>query len=129
MVDLKNYRLFSAIFINYMEGLKGFLLIESENGVIPIELKEEDLNFLTFYPNVMKKLTDGKSLYLKAFNAYLGKEETVGPYCEHQIFVSEYDSENIDFYELIANLESRIKKGNVNVRKLSKLGIYYNEVN
>ena len=126
MTNLRDCYLFSAIFINYSEGLKGCLLIESENGVIPIELKEEDLNFLTFYPNIMEKLINGRLLYLKGFNVYLGKKETFGPYCEHEIFISEYDSENINFYELIANLESKIEKRESNVRKLSKLGIYYN---
>lgn len=127
MIDLKNYYLFGSIYINYREGLKGSILLEDENGVIPIELKEEDLTFISFYPNIMKKLIDGKELYLKAFNGYLGTEETMGPYCEQKIFVSEYDDENASLSELIINLENKIEKGKSNVRKLSKIGIYYSE--
>lgn len=92
-----------------------------------MELKSEDLNFIAFYPNLMKKLINGEKLYLKSFKGYLGREETVGPYCEEKIFVSEYDSTNIDLLELISDLDNKIKKEKTKIRKLSKLGNHYSE--
>lgn len=55
IIDLKKYYSFGTIFMNYKEGLKGCILLENENGIIPIELNEKDLNFIAFYHNIMQK--------------------------------------------------------------------------
>jgi len=125
MIDLGKDYLSGTIFINYDEGLKGCVLLENKNGIVPVELKDKDLKFITFYPNIMQQLMNGKKIYFKDFTGYLGREEFEGPYGEQTVFISEYESVNTIFSELMINLENKIKNKKTNVRKLSKLGGYY----
>ena len=127
MEKLKQYYLLVPIFISYNNGLKGSILIESKDGIIPIELTSEDLDFITKYPNIMGKLMNGESLYLKGSKGYIGKKEYIGPYGEEEVFSSEYSSENIGINELMIGLEDSIQSGDIKRMQLSKLGNHYNE--
>lgn len=127
MEKLKQYYLLGPTFISYNNGLKGCVFLESEKGVVPIELNSEDLDSITKYPNIMERLMNGECLYLKGSKGYIGKKEYIGPYGEEEVFSTEYSSENIGISELIIGLENSIKKRDIKRMQLSKLGIYYNE--
>ena len=126
-MEIKTILFIRPTFISYNNGLKGCIFLESGKGVVPIELNSVDLDFITKYPNIMEKLMNGESLYLKGSKGYMGRKEYIGPYGEEEVFSSEYSSENIGINELIMGLENSIKKGDTKVMQLSKLGIYYNE--
>ena len=118
MIDLQKKYLLGATFISYNEELKGCILLESKDGIIPLELKVSDLQFLTSYPNIMIQLKKGKKLFVKAHQVYLGEEKKEGPYSEQATFISQYYSKNPDFNELIVSLENDIKNEKINVKKL-----------
>ena len=127
MEKLKQYYLLAPIFISYSNGLKGSILIERKDGIIPVELTIEDLDFITKYPNIMEKLKNGESLYLKGSKGYIGKKEYIGPYGEEEVFSSEYSNQNIGINEIIIGLEGSIQNGDIKRKQLSKLGSYYSE--
>lgn len=129
MEKLKQYHLLGSTFISYNNGLKGCVFLESEKGVVPIQLNSEDLDSITKYPNIMERLMNGESLYLKGSKGYMGRKEYIGPYGEEEVFSTEYSSENIGISELIIGLENSIKKGDIKRMRLSKLGSYYSEGN
>ena len=104
MKNIGNSILGSVTFIWYNDKIKGTRLIKKENGITPIELKDSDLEKISFYSNIMNQLKDGKELY---------------------VFVSEYNSRDYDYSEMLYSLEDNIKKENKKVKKLSKLDIYY----
>lgn len=127
MEKLKQYYLLGSTFINYDDGLKGVVMVERKDGIIPVELDSEDLDFITKYPNIMEKLKNGESLYLKGSKGYIGKKEYIGPYGEEEVFSSEYSSENIGVNELVISIEKSIERGDIKRMQLSKLGSYYSE--
>lgn len=125
MIDLDKNYLLETTFISYNEGFKGCMLLETDNGIIPIEFNEDDLKFINYYPSIKEKLINGDELYLNAFSGYIGRKHTEGPYCEQEIFISKYNGENTDFYELMNDIEKNIIQNNQKIKKLSKVGIYY----
>ena len=126
MIKINDFNLINSIFIKYNGKLKGCAFLNRDKGIIPIEL-EEELDFITSYPNIMKQLIEGKEIYFKGFNAYLGEKATEGAYCEKDIFLYEYKSMNNSFFEAIINLDNQIEKTKPKTRKLLKQGLYYNE--
>lgn len=125
MIDLDKDYLFGATFISYNGEFKGCMLLETKKANIPIELNESDLKFINCFPNIKEKLINGYELYLNAFSGYIGRRYTEGPYCEQKVFISNYNSENIDFYELMNDIEKNIIKNKQKMKKLSKVGTYY----
>ena len=129
MEKLKQYYLLGSTFINYDNGLKGVVMVERKDGIIPVELDSEDFDFITKYPNIMERLKNGESLYLKGSKGYIGKKEYIGPYGEEEVFSSEYSSQNIGINELMIGIEDSIQNGDIKRKQLSKLGSYYGEGN
>lgn len=112
-------------YVSYNEknGFKVTALLETKNGLIPYEIK--NVNFIDSYPLVAEKIREGKILYLNSYNGYIGIEQTEGPYCESQVFVSEYEGNNTNFNELLTSLESNIKDKKTSPKKLIKVGPKY----
>ena len=115
----------TVLFINYDEkvGFNITILLRNENGIVPFVI--EKTNFINYYPNLAKKLIDGKVLYVNYDYGYVGDFQSKGPYCEQEVFMSEYEANNIDFNELIINLNQNIKNGKKMSRELVKIGDYY----
>ena len=97
------------MFVNYND--EGFfqtaILLETNNGIIPYNYEKTD--FISFYPYLAKQLMDGKTLYVAFDYGYVGIKKSEGPYCEKQVFESEYEEKNIDFNELLIRLNDAIK--------------------
>ena len=113
------------IFINYDKEdiFKVTIILETDNGIIPLVFN--DNHFINFYKYLSKKIKEGNTLYINYNNAYLGNIKTEGPYCEQEVFMSNYESENNDFNELIINLNKNIKNNEKTSKKLIKIGSYY----
>jgi len=113
------------MFVNYND--KGFfqttILLETNNGIIPYNYEKTD--FISSYPYLAKRLMDGKTLYVAFDYGYVGIKKTEGPYCERQVFESEYEEKNIDFNELLISLDDAIKNEKKIQRKLIKIGASY----
>ena len=129
MEKIKQYYLLGSTFISYDNGLKGVVMVERKDGISPVELDSEDLDFITKYPNIMERLKNGESLYLKGSKGYIGKKEYIGPYGEEEVFFTEYSSQNIDVGETIRGIETSIQNGDIKRKQLSKLGSHYSEWN
>jgi len=112
-------------FVNYND--EGFfqttILLETNNGIIPYNYEKTD--FISFYPYLAKQLMDGKTLYVAFDYGYVGIKKSEGPYCEKQVFESEYEEKNIDFNELLIGLNDAIKNEKKIRRKLIKIGASY----
>ena len=67
MEKLKQYYLLGSTFINYDNGLKGVVMVERKDGIIPVELDSEDLYFITKYPNIMERLKKWRESIFKRF--------------------------------------------------------------
>jgi len=113
------------MFVNYND--EGFfqttILLETNNGIIPYNYEKTD--FISFYPYLAKQLMDGKTLYVAFDYGYVGIKKSEGPYCERQVFESEYEEKNIDFNELLIRLDDAIKNEKKIQRKLIKIGASY----
>lgn len=113
------------MFVNYND--EGFfqttILLETNNGIIPYNYEKTD--FISFYPYLAKQLMDGKTLYVAFDYGYVGIKKSEGPYCEKQVFESEYEEKNIDFNELLIRLDDAIKNEKKIRRKLIKIGASY----
>ena len=114
-----------VMFVNYND--EGFfqttILLETNNGIIPYNYEKTD--FISFYPYLAKQLMDGKTLYVAFDYGYVGIKKSEGPYCEKQVFESEYEEKNIDFNELLIRLNDAIKNEKNIRRKLIKIGASY----
>ncbi len=114
-----------VMFVNYND--EGFfqttILLETNNGIIPYNYEKTD--FISFYPYLAKQLMDGKTLYVAFDYGYVGIKKSEGPYCERQVFESEYEEKNIDFNELLISLDDAIKNEKKIQRKLIKIGASY----
>ena len=114
-----------VMFVNYND--EGFfqttILLETNNGIIPYNYEKTD--FISFYPYLAKQLMDGKTLYVAFDYGYVGIKKSEGPYCEKQVFESEYEEKNIDFNELLIRLDDAIKNEKKKQRKLVKIGNSY----
>ena len=114
-----------VMFVNYND--EGFfqttILLETNNGIVPYNYEKTD--FISFYPYLAKQLMDGKTLYVAFDYGYVGIKKTEGPYCEKQVFESEYEEKNIDFNELLIRLNDAIKNEKKIQRKLIKIGASY----
>ena len=114
-----------VMFVNYND--EGFfqttILLETNNGIIPYNYEKTD--FISFYPYLAKQLMDGKTLYVAFDYGYVGIKKSEGPYCEKQVFESEYEEKNIDFNELLIRLNDAIKNDKKIRRKLIKIGASY----
>ena len=114
-----------VMFVNYND--EGFfqttILLETNNGIIPYNYEKTD--FISFYPYLAKQLMDGKTLYMAFDYGYVGIKKSEGPYCEKQVFESEYEEKNIDFNELLIRLNDAIKNEKKIRRKLIKIGASY----
>ena len=117
------------MFINYKEdiGFTATIMYETKDGVVPVVIKNP--NFINYYPYIAKKLMEGKILYINHNHGYIGIEITDGPYGEEKSFISEYESNNINFLELINNLEHNIKQDKKRYKKLVKIGMKYKNLN
>ena len=109
-----------TISVIYNNGFKGSVLIKNSDGIIPIELNEEELNEFLIYPNIVNELVNGNKLYIRGTNGYIGVDISVGPYFEEKFFVSEYNYSNNNFYELLYNLDKHIKKKEKSLIKINK---------
>lgn len=115
------------LFINYNEQENEFIisgLLESEEGVIPIKSKEIYLNN---YPYLSRKLMEEKIIYIDYFDCYLGTKKTEGPYCEQEVFDSEYESHSYELSELLKNIDRKIRENKKNVKRLVKIGNHYTQ--
>ena len=114
-----------VMFVNYND--EGFfqttILLETNNGIIPYNYEKTD--FISFYPCIAKQFMDGKTLYVAFDYGYVGIKKSEGPYCEKQVFESEYEEKNIDFNELLISLNDAIKNEKKIRRKLIKIGASY----
>ena len=114
-----------VMFVNYND--EGFfqttILLETNNGIVPYNYEKTD--FISFYPYLAKQLMDGKTLYVAFDYGYVGIKKSEGPYCEKQVFESEYEEKNIDFNELLIRLNDAIKNEKKIRRKLIKIGVSY----
>ncbi len=124
---MKVDNLSKVMFVNYND--EGFfqttILLETDNGIIPYSYEKTD--FISFYPYLAKQLMDGKTLYVDFNYGYVGIEKTEGPYCEKQVFESEYEEKNIDFKELLISLNDVIKNEKKTQRQLIKIGASYKQ--
>lgn len=120
-IDIKNTTTY--ISYNEEEGFKVTALMETKNGLVPYEIKKA--NFIDSYPLLAKKIKEGQILYLDSYNGYIGSEQTEGPYCEEQVFISEYEGNNSNFNELLVTLEGNIKNKKTTPKKLVKVGPKY----
>jgi hypothetical protein len=112
-------------FISYDEenGFKVSIMLETEKGQVPYEIKNP--SFINSFPLIMKKLMEGKKVYLDSYKGYIGSEQTEGPYCDEQVFMSDYDDNDIDFLELLDLLEQKIMNKKTSPKKLVKVGSKY----
>jgi hypothetical protein len=120
-IDIKN----TVTYISYNEeeGYQVTVLLETKNGLVPYEIKK--VNFIDSYPLLAKKIKEGKILYLDSYNGYIGNEQTEGPHCEEQVFISEYEGNNSNFNELLVTMENNIKNKKTTPKKLIKVGPKY----
>ena len=109
-----------TINVVYDNGFKGSILIKSDDGIIPIELNECEVNEFLIYPNIVNELINGSKLYINGTNGYIGVDISVGPYCEEKFFVSEYNCSNNNIYELLYDLDKRIKRKEKSLKKINK---------
>ena len=113
------------LFINYNKKENDFIvsgLLDCVDGAIPIECKEISLSN---HPYLLAKLMEGKIVYIDSFDCYLGTRKTEGPYCEQEIFDSEYESHNNEVTELLINIDRNIREKKKNIKKLVKIGNHY----
>ena len=120
-IDMKNTMFY--ISSDKEDSIKVTALIKTKQGVVPYEIKKP--TFISSFPLLMQKLKEGKIIYLNSSNGYIGEEKTEGPYCEEQIFISEYDDNNGDFLELLSLLEQKVKSNKTVPKKLVKIGSEY----
>ena len=114
-----------VIFISYNKEI-GFninILLETKKGIIPYTIEKTDK--INNYPYLAKKIMEGNILYVDYSGGYVGIKKTEGPYCEQDVFISEYESNNIGFDELLMSLNKEIKDNNIKQRKLVKIGEHY----
>ena len=112
-----------TIFMNYKDGFNVTILNKTIDGIIPYNYKNP--SFIKDYPYLARKLKEGKILYVKSDSGYLGNEINEGPYAEEKIFLSEYENKNIDFKEIIINLDKDVKGNKKVLRRLMKIGDTY----
>ena len=115
-----------TIFANYNRNnstIQITAFLETKKGVIPYKYESPD--FISLHPNIATQLINGKTLYIDFDCAYVGVEETEGPYCETQILKSEYEERNPFLDELLINLDDNIKRNKKRERKLIKIGVNY----
>ena len=115
-----------TIFANYNRNnstIQITAFLETKKGVIPYKYESPD--FISLHPNIATQLINGKTLYIDFDCAYVGVEETEGPYCETQILKSEYEERNPFLDELLIKLDDNIKRNKKRERKLIKIGVNY----
>lgn len=115
-----------TIFANYNRNnstIQITAFLETKKGVIPYTYESPD--FIGLHPHIATQLINGKTLYIDFDCAYVGVEETEGPYCETQILKSEYEERNPFLDELLINLDDNIKRNKKRERKLIKIGVNY----
>ena len=115
-----------TIFANYNRNnstIQITAFLETKKGVIPYIYESPD--FISLHPNIATQLINGKTLYIDFDRAYVGVEETEGPYCETQILKSEYEERNPFLDELLIKLDDNIKRNKKRERKLIKIGVNY----
>ncbi len=120
MVD--KYFICGIINVVYNDGeFKGSVLIRNDDGIIPIELNNEELLFISFYKNIWNELINGKKLYIDGFNGYIGIDMMNGPYAEDKCFMADYSSSSNDLHELLNNLDKCIENENRGPVRINKL--------
>ena len=120
-IDMKNIMIY--ISYNQEDEFKVTALAKTEKGLVPYEIKKP--TFINSFPLLIKKLKEGKTIYINSNHGYIGEEKTQGPYCEEQVFISEYDDNNGDFLELLNLLEQKVKNNKTAPKKLVKVGPEY----
>ena len=107
---------------NEEEGYKVTVFLETKKGLVTYNIK--NANFISSYPLLAKKLIEGKKLYLDSCNGYIGTEQKEETNAE-EVFISEYESNNSNFNELLTNMEQNIKIKKETPKKLVKSGPRY----
>ena len=112
-------------FINYdkEDNCRITVLFEIENGIVPVVYEES--YFLSCYPHLAKKMIEGNTIYIRSNSGFVGKILSEGPYGEVKVFLSEYESYNMNFNEILHCLNSKIKYDKKHIRKLVKIGESY----
>ena len=115
------------IYVTYnKEGFfQSTILLKTTNGIIPYKYGKAD--YISFYPFLAKQLIEGKILYVDYNCGYVGIKKTEGPYCENQVFESEYEGINVDFNELLIRINDSIRNEKKTPRKLVKIGESYKQ--
>lgn len=128
MIDNIDLMFKSNTFIDIKNGKLGGIAIVEKNGAnIPVELKTTDLTILYKYPNVIEKLQEGATLYIKNGKAYIGNKYYEGPYNEQGVFETKYISQGYSMEYLADDLDNNIKENKIIIKKLMKVGESYEQ--
>jgi len=128
MIDLKKAFQKDIIFISMSDGeLRGCIFLKKNDQYIPIELSSDQLYPLNFYTNVITKLMEGETLYIKSQNIYLGHKTYEGPYGEDEYFISNYKGHGTVLADALTILDKNIFNETINREKLLKIGNFYQE--
>ena len=128
MFDFKNNYNNGISFISIKEGkLEGCFHYKMGDNYLPIVIEEKYLSYIKNYPNIMLKLMEGEKIYLSSYKIYLGHKQFEGPYGDDEYFVSKYESESLELFELLSRLDKKIYNNEIKYRKLIRIGNFYDE--
>ena len=128
MIDL-GYLIKNGSTFIYTEKDKVFgITILNECGItVPIELSSCDISSIYKCENIMKKLQEGNTLYIKNGSAYIGKKGMESPYCEKEVLDVLYETNGCNLGNMIYSLDDNIKNNKVTEKKLVKIGERYEQ--
>ena len=117
MSRIEKEHLSSTIILNYSDRLKGIKIFKNKQGIISVELDLEELSLFNGYPNIIKSLIDGQTLYIRKGWAYLGTSRREGTYGEETVFKINYKSNSNKLRDMLYNIETDIIKDNEHIKK------------
>ena len=127
MIDLESllYGCSTTICMDKEGNLVGCALFRIPDGVVPVEISSDRLEFLNHYKIIINKLKNGNKLYCANGKMYIGYNEYVGPYNEDEKFISFSDTNRLGFFEMLDELENNLSKNKVRRLELVKIGDFY----
>ena len=131
MVNLDNL-LFGGsitIFMNDEKEIVGNALYRMRSdGVVPIDISSEKLEFINNYKGIISSLRNGNKLYCANGRMYIGYNEYRGPYAEEDIFISFSDVGSMSFVEMVNQIENKLSRNDVRRLKLTRIGDFYTQM-
>lgn len=117
-----------SIYNDKDKGIVGYTLFKNDDGYyVPTPLSDKLLKRVLLLKNIKNKLEAGNKIYMIDDNAYLGKSNNEGSYCENDIFFADYTSKEFSYLALLSSLDENVKNNNIVHKKLIKIDGYYRE--